>query len=66
VNEAEKQILKNQHAIMNVLFVNMSQTGKRSLEFLMKQIKETAIILFPKQEQSLPEKTKDSLRGERE
>ncbi len=62
MNEAEKQILKNQHAIMNVLFVNMSQKGKRSLKFLMEQIRETAIILFPKEEQSLPSKTADALR----
>ncbi len=61
MNEETKQILKNQHAIMNVLFVNMSQKGKRSLEFLMEQIRETAIILFPKEEQSLQEKTKDAL-----
>ena len=61
MNEVEKQILKNQHAIMNILFVNMSQKGKRSLKFLMEQIRETAIILFPKEEQSLPEKTKDAL-----
>ena len=61
MNEIEKQILLNQHAKMNVLFVNMSHKGKNSLKFLMEQIKETSIILHPKEEQSLPEKTKDAL-----
>lgn len=42
----EKQILKNQNAIMNILVVNMR--GKHSTKYLMDTIIQTAKLLNPK------------------
>ncbi len=68
MNEAEKQILRNQIIIMKVLrwsegALNISEIYLDSLSI---QTKKTEELLHPKEEQSLPEKTKDALRGKRE
>ena len=57
------RILLNQRSIMKSLI--LGYTGKGSFEYhgLLVGIEETEKILNPVEEQSLPSKTKDALRG---
>ncbi len=68
MNEVEKQILRNQEIIMKVLrwsegALNISEIYLNSLSIHTKKTRE---LLHPKEEQSLPSKTADALRGKRE
>ena len=68
MNEVEKQILRNQVIIMKVLrwsegALNISEIYLDNLSI---QTKKTEELLNPKEEQSLPSKTADALRGKRE
>ncbi len=68
MNEETKQILRNQKIIMKVLrwsegALNISEIYLNSLS---NQTKKTEELLNPKEEQSLADKTEDSLRGDQE
>ncbi len=62
MNEETKQILKNQKIIMGVLTDIAEDYGKPGfVASLESRINETKELINPKEEKSLPEKTKDAL-----
>ena len=61
MNEVEKQILKNQRDMMAWL-----SKGNQYQGYFSERIGETEDLLNPVEEQSLPSKTADALRGKHE
>ncbi len=75
MNEETKLILENQMVIMNAQTnmmltsfkgINLPKETDLTIKANFEQIKKTIQLLNPKEEQSLPSKTADALRGKRE